>query len=47
MLPGTTGTLHLARYTSTNVPAPSLPGADQQLPEQEKGTRKRTSIPKG
>ncbi|HWB86526.1 MAG TPA: alkaline phosphatase family protein [Bryobacteraceae bacterium] len=42
-LPGTSSSLSLARYTSTNLPRPVLPGADQELPQQEKGNRKRTS----
>jgi phospholipase C len=42
-LPGTTGPLQLARYTSAHLPAPSIPEANQKLPEQEKGTRKRTA----
>jgi phospholipase C len=45
MLPGTTGPLELARYAAANLPAPFIPGADQKLPEQEKGSRKRTVPP--
>jgi len=37
------GTLSLARYSSTHLPKPILPGSDQKLPEQEKGQRRRTS----
>ncbi|HEX4022287.1 MAG TPA: phospholipase C, phosphocholine-specific [Acidobacteriaceae bacterium] len=40
-LPDTSGPLNLAKYESTNLPKPVLPGADQQLPKQEKGSRKR------
>jgi phospholipase C len=41
MLPDTVGTLNLARYSSVNLPKPALPGAEQRLPEQEKGPRNR------
>jgi len=43
-LPGTTGPLQLARYTAAHLPAPLFPSADQKIPEQEKGTRKRTEL---
>jgi phospholipase C len=42
-LPDTTGPLVLARYSSTSLPSPVLPGIGQQLPQQEKGHRKRIS----
>ena len=45
-LPGTTGPLQLARYTSSHLPAPIIPGADQNLPQQENGSRKRTVRPR-
>ena len=41
VLPDTSGPLSLAKYTGTNLPAPVIPGAGQQHPEQEKGSRKR------
>jgi len=40
-LPDTTGPLNLARYESTRLPKPVLPGADQHPPAQEKGTLRR------
>ncbi len=40
-LPDTSGLVSLAKYTSSNLPAPVIPGSDQQHPEQEKGSRKR------
>lgn len=43
VLPDTSGLLHLANYAAANLPAPAIPGADQQMPVQEKGTRKRLS----
>ena len=43
MLPDTVGTMNLARYTSVNLPSPTLPAGDQHMPEQEKGRRRRTS----
>ena len=42
LLPDTTSSLTLARYTSTNLPKPALPGSEQQLPKQETGDRKHT-----
>jgi phospholipase C len=39
-LPDTTAALAEARYTSTHLPKPALPGADQTPPTQEDGTRK-------
>jgi phospholipase C len=42
-LPDTVGTLNLARYASVNLPKPILPGADQEIPRQEKGRRNRLS----
>ncbi|AEU38442.1 alkaline phosphatase family protein [Granulicella mallensis] len=44
VLPDTKDDLTKARYSATHLPAPPIPGADQQEPEQEKGTRKRTSM---
>lgn len=41
VLPDTSGTLSLARYGAANLPSPVLPGADQTLPKQEKGSRNR------
>ena len=43
VLPDTSGPLSLAKYESTNLPKPVFPGADQHLPKQEKGHRKRIS----
>jgi phospholipase C len=42
LLPDTVGMLSMARYSSANLPAPTLPGADQRPPNQEKGQRNRT-----
>ncbi|HWC78951.1 MAG TPA: alkaline phosphatase family protein [Pseudonocardiaceae bacterium] len=39
VLPDTAGPLTYAQYTSTQLPAPTLPGANQSMPHQEKGTR--------
>jgi phospholipase C len=41
LLPDTSGPLTLARYTSTHLPQPAFPGADQKPPVQEKGQRHR------
>jgi phospholipase C len=41
ILPDTTGHLRLAKYEVDNLPRPIFPGADQQQPKQEKGSRKR------
>ena len=43
LLPGTGGLLHQANYAAANLPLPAMPGADQQMPVQEKGERKRVS----
>jgi phospholipase C len=40
-LPDTDGPLTLAQYEATYLPSPTLPGADQPPPWQEKGDRKR------
>lgn len=40
VLPDTSGLLTLARYETANLPKPTLPGASQELPIQEKGHRK-------
>jgi len=41
LLPGTGGPLNQARYAAAHLPPPPIPGADQQMPVQERGTRKR------
>jgi len=38
LLPDTSGPLRLARYESSMLPKPILPGAEQQLPNQEKSS---------
>jgi len=43
VLPDTSGPLMLAKYGSANLPKPTIPGADQQTPKQEKGHRNRIS----
>jgi phospholipase C len=43
VLPDTGGLLHQAHYAAANLPLPVIPGADQQMPVQEKGERKRVS----
>jgi phospholipase C len=43
VLPDTVGALNLARYSSVNLPKPTLPGTDQRPPKQEKGHRNRTA----
>ena len=43
VLPDTAGPLAYAQYTSTALPKPTLPGADQTLPTQESGGRKHVS----
>jgi phospholipase C len=40
VLPDTSGPLVRAKYQSTNLPRPALPGEDQLLPKQEQGNRK-------
>ncbi len=40
-LPPTGDALSLARYEAANLPKPVLPSAEQQMPTQEKGSRKR------
>jgi phospholipase C len=40
-LPDTSGPLVLANYQAATLPAPTMPGADQRPPTQEKGDRKR------
>nr|WP_274616043.1 alkaline phosphatase family protein [Sphingomonas sp. ACRSK] len=42
VLPSTSGLLHLARRSAKTLPLPAIPGADQAMPTQEKGGRKRT-----
>ena len=39
VLPDTAGPLTYAEYTSTQLPAPTLPGANQTMPHQEPGFR--------
>jgi phospholipase C len=45
-LPDTAGPLALAKYGSSNLPAPMFPGEEQQLPKQETGERKRLAARK-
>ena len=40
-LPDTANTLNLARYSTAYLPKPTLPGAEQKPPTQEKGARRR------
>lgn len=40
-LPETGSNLSRAKYESSNLPKPTLPGTEQKLPTQEKGQRKR------
>lgn len=44
ILPSTSGTLHHAHYAAANLPAPPIPGAEQTLPAQKKGKRRRTPL---
>jgi phospholipase C len=46
-LPDTSGPLSLAKYESTYLPKPILPGANQKLPAQEKGARKKIPARRG
>lgn len=41
VLPDTGSALNVARYEANHLPAPVLPGNDQQFPVQEKGHRRR------
>ena len=41
ILPDTSGSLDLAKYGAANLPKPVFPGAEQEFPTQEKGSRKR------
>jgi phospholipase C len=43
VLPDTAGPLTHAQYTSSVLPKPTLPGASQTLPTQERGGRKHVS----
>ena len=43
-LPGTKETLRQARFAADHFPLPAIPGKDQQMPQQEQGTRKRISL---
>jgi phospholipase C len=45
VLPDTAGLLHQANYAAANLPLPPIPGADQSVPVQEKGGRKRITGP--
>lgn len=45
-IPDTGAMLHMARYAAENLPLPAIPGADQSVPAQEKGTRKRIPGPR-
>ena len=45
-LPDTIGMLDLAKYASKHLPAPTLPGTNQQMPRQETGTRRQTPFRK-
>jgi hypothetical protein len=40
LLPDTSGPVRLAKYQSTMLPKPIFPDQNQQVPKQEKGTRK-------
>lgn len=40
-LPDTRGILNLAKYSTTHLPPPRLPGASQQMPRQDPGMRKK------
>lgn len=42
VLPDAGGLLHQPNNAAANLPPPAFPGADQQVPVQEKGKRKRT-----
>jgi phospholipase C len=42
-LPDTSAEKHLAKYAAAHLPLPAIPGADQTVPVQEKGWRKRTA----
>jgi phospholipase C len=41
VLPDTSGMLHLAHYAAANLPLSTIPGAEQQIPVQEQGARRR------
>ena len=43
VLPDTAGVLNLARYGAANLPKLVFPAADQRMPQQEAGSRKRTA----
>ncbi len=43
VLPDTSGPLSLAKYGSANLPRPTLPDEDQEMPSQEKGSRRHVS----
>jgi phospholipase C len=47
VLPDTMGPLVLAKYQSANLPKPMLPDEEQQVPQQERGERKRVLPPNG
>jgi len=46
VLPDTSGLLSMSKYAAANLPKPTLPDGDQQLPKQEIGSRNRTSTAK-
>jgi phospholipase C len=43
VLPDTSSMLHLAHYAAANLPLPAIPGAEQQIPVQEQGVRRRVT----
>ena len=43
LLPGTSGALHLARYTAANLPLPPIPTSNQRVPVQEQPRSGRRS----
>jgi phospholipase C len=45
LLPDTAGLLHQANYAAANLALPPIPGAEQSVPVQEKGGRKRIAGP--
>jgi phospholipase C len=40
-MPDTSGPLSLAKYSSSTLPRPTLPGTGQTMPVQEEGKRPR------
>jgi phospholipase C len=41
LLPDTGGLLAQAHYAAAHLPLPAIPGAEQEAPRQEQGSRKR------